>query len=734
MNNDVQVEAGAVLVIEEDGGKKELTSPVRNLEVGENVAVYVGSGTVVDELYAGIDYGTAGGIVHVYEDAVMSGVWLQGGAEYHDYGGIYRDGTGPEGGWGGYGGAILATSSTISLDGAEFSENEVYSLSWAPCGGAVETYGGSLSVKNCTFQNNVAGIIEDGDSGAGGALCVIAADTETRITDSVFSGNSAYYGGAVQQNGGTMTIDGAEFTGNTAARGGAVQIHSGGGSARAVIRNTVFSGNSASLWGGAIEVIANSTLTVSGITLKTETDTVQNFGRLIVCGKNVINAEVISTGTVIFDMTESAEGDPLVTALGKFSGGIYELLFRQEKSAGIYTLAADAAGVSGLLTLTVGEEQIGRFLVSGGTVAGNAVFCSGGVQYALVSGKDGSLSVSAAPGTGSDFILFADDTGIVSMGYSDDSGSKKLTLSRNGNTAGFTMLSRAVKTYGLDGSWLCDSGNGTVNGKFSAADAPAKFAAETDGAADIFFARAFRKWDHGYQARNTNTDETVFIAGKNRFDDVFSGAEDANVLMLTDDAAGDVLFLDDVFSAGGENARLAFLDEIRAGGGDDVIDLTSTRYSAELDGLTVRGGNGNDILWGAGCSQILFGDAGNDTVCGGASGDIICGGSGSDRLSGGGDDVFCFGRDWGTDTLTQIDGGTTTLVFEEGMEVAWNDAGDALICGKNSIVFSSVHNHTIKVLIGGEYADYDRLASLGCFRDSHSTVFNESPDGVLAVL
>ncbi len=733
MSNNVEVETGAVLVIAKDGSREELTSPVKNLKVTEGMTVYVGSGATVKELYAGIDYGTAGGVVHVYENAAVSGVWLQGGAEYYDHGGIYKDGSGPEGGWGGYGGAILSTSSSIILDGGEFSGNEVDSLSWSSCGGAVETYGGSLSVKNCRFEKNRAGVIENEDAGAGGALCVIVADTETLISDSVFSANSAYYGGAIQQNGGTMTINGAEFTGNTAARGGALQIHSGSGVAYARISNTVFHGNNASLWGGAIEIIANSQVTVSGITLKTATDTIQNFGNLIVSGKNLINAEVISTGSVVFDMTEHSAEYALIDNLGKFSGGRYELRLGSVIESGSYTLASNAAGFSGLLTLTVGNAQVGRFLIDDGAVAGNTFFRSGGMEYTLLkSGSALTVKVAASAAVQDSLTV---ESGIIRLSFADDGGAKNLTLSRNGAVAGFAMLSRSAQVYGWNGDWTCSTGDLSAGGSAATPESPVKFTAETDGIADIFFARAFGKWGFGYIARNTNTDETVFITGKNRFEDAFAGAKDANVLMLTDDAGGDVLFLDDIYSANGEAVRLGKLNEIRSGSGNDVIDLTSTRYTADLEDLVARGGEGDDVLWGSQCSQTLIGDAGNDIVSGGSGSDIICGGSGNDRLSGGGgDDIFCFGKDWGTDTLDQIAGGTVTLVFESGMEVAWNSTGDAVVCGGNTITFSSVYDYKISVFTGSEYLDYDRLAAQGCFADSHKSVFSESPDGVLAVL
>ena len=47
------------------------------------------------------------------------------------------------------------------------------------------------------------------------------------------------------------------------------------------------------------------------------------------------------------------------------------------------------------------------------------------------------------------------------------------------------------------------------------------------------------------------------MQGKNKITDIFAGSTDANVLVLTDDANGDALFLDDIFSASPVSVRQA---------------------------------------------------------------------------------------------------------------------------------------------------------------------------------
>ena len=155
---------------------------------------------------------------------------------------------------------------------------------------------------------------------------------------------------------------------------------------------------------------------------------------------------------------------------------------------------------------------------------------------------------------------------------------------------------------------------------------------------------------------------------------------------MTDDANGDALFLDDIFSAFGNEARLTQIDEIRAGNGNDIIDLTSQRYDFAGDAIKIYGGLGNDIIWANKQKSVIFGDAGNDRIIGGNGNDIISGGSGHDRLhGGGGKDIFCFGGNWGCDEVEQLSDGEITLVIENGSLENWDAEKRLYTSGSNSI-------------------------------------------------
>ena len=173
---------------------------------------------------------------------------------------------------------------------------------------------------------------------------------------------------------------------------------------------------------------------------------------------------------------------------------------------------------------------------------------------------------------------------------------------------------------------------------------------DNDGDTDLFFAAANGIWKKGYAAQHQGSDtwegtgEQLLLAGKNKLADIFEGSADANILVLTDDANGDALFVDDIYTALGGQARFSRIDGIRAGAGDDIVDMTSERYAYTGAEITIYGGSGNDTIWGGAESNILFGDAGSDRLVGGSGDDVIAGGSGNDSMhGGGGSDIFCFG-------------------------------------------------------------------------------------------
>ncbi|MBR2720830.1 MAG: hypothetical protein IKB74_05780, partial [Lentisphaeria bacterium] len=325
------------------------------------------------------------------------------------------------------------------------------------------------------------------------------------------------------------------------------------------------------------------------------------------------------------------------------------------------------------------------------------------------------------------------ETLTVSPGNSDDNVSLKITL----------QSEDSVRFYNYSGqSYTVDdnSGKNTLNAGLTT-DLSKLVAAESDGAADVFFIRSSGLWGSFFSAVHSDLDlDPVALTGKNRITDIFVGAEDANILFLTDDSNGDALFGDDIYSdsykANGSPSwasgamRLKNLDEICAGAGDDVVDLSSNSFEYIGDsGLVIRGGDGNDVIWGADKSSTLFGDAGNDLIAGGSGNDLIVGGSGDDELiGGGGDDRFCFAGDWGSDVVSQSDG-TIELVIDGGDDQYWNAETRIYSDGNNKIeVFGDcqvtcVYEFDAAITAAGVSAS-----------DSSGSIYDEDGKGFIAVL
>ena len=255
------------------------------------------------------------------------------------------------------------------------------------------------------------------------------------------------------------------------------------------------------------------------------------------------------------------------------------------------------------------------------------------------------------------------------------------------------------------------------------ASGPAAVSGVENGMAEAMFARGSSVWGGQYVARHvgggwSGARPEVALAGRNVLGDIFIGSDDATLLLLTDDANGDAVFLEDVCSAFpdgvGVRARVAKIDELRAGAGDDVVDLTSSRFSHVGGGMTVRGGLGDDVIWAAGGNNMLFGDAGDDWIVGSAGNDIIVGGIGDDRLhGGGGGDLFCFCADWGRDTVEQFASGSVTLWFEEGDESKWDRSSLTYADGDNSVTVTGVASVTL--LFGGADGRHASLLAAGAF-------------------
>jgi hypothetical protein len=206
---------------------------------------------------------------------------------------------------------------------------------------------------------------------------------------------------------------------------------------------------------------------------------------------------------------------------------------------------------------------------------------------------------------------------------------------------------------------------------------------------------------------NALTGDYVLLSGRNRSFDIFNGGPGTDVILGTPGA--DALFLDDSFSLPGTVVpRIANVEIVRMGDGDDVVDLTSNLFS--VGDIVLEGGNGNDVLWSSVGLDLLQGGAGNDRIDGGKGNDVEQGGEGSDSF----DDRF--GRNAmdggaGADVLSDGDNasfltggrGNDMLQLGRGADVVAFNKGD----GQDTVSSTreAVGNDTLSLGGGIRYAD-----------------------------
>lgn len=308
------------------------------------------------------------------------------------------------------------------------------------------------------------------------------------------------------------------------------------------------------------------------------------------------------------------------------------------------------------------------------------------------------------------------------------------TLELNTNTLQNTAL---VKTFGNQASLFMKnsmeaSWNESINVTVTTSGDAAEFKAIKDNITDVFLATSTGPWKAGFSACNTHTGELMPLAGLNRYEDIFIGACDDAILLLSD--MDDAIFGDDIYTnspAETNTSRLTNLTEIRAGAGNDVIDMTSIRLDIYNADIVLYGGDGNDTLWAPDQGAKLFGDNGNDHIAGGAGNDILVGGAGDDILNGvGGQDIYAFCKNWGHDCVLLDGNSDFRLWFDDDIQLSMEHTDNSAIItdGTNSVTiitddFESIEN---KILVGNADGqefnnwNYEVLKSIGAFQLSSS--------------
>ncbi len=330
----------------------------------------------------------------------------------------------------------------------------------------------------------------------------------------------------------------------------------------------------------------------------------------------------------------------------------------------------DAAIIGGVDTGTVTEDTTAILEATGTLTIADADTEESGFPPQTISGTFGTLTIDAdgnwtyaadnSQGViqdlgGGDFLT--DTIQITSI----DGTTHDITMTIQGSDSGLTITGTAGNDYlmGSDENDTFTTGTGADH-------------VEAGAGNDTIFAQADGTWP-GYAARNTNTGEKVTLKGKNSFHDTYDGGDGYDTLHLTD--GSDALFLDNSFSPfedGVKKARLADIEEIDAGAGDDIVDLTSYKYF--LDDISVHGGDGNDTIWTSSGDDTIHGDSGNDSIYAAHGDDTVYGGDGVDVIYGAeGNDILQGGE------------GADSLYGQSGNDTLWFDAADKVIDGGDGI-------------------------------------------------
>ncbi|MEL6345369.1 MAG: putative metal-binding motif-containing protein [Myxococcota bacterium] len=196
-------------------------------------------------------------------------------------------GTNPDGDYGGLGGGIFASLSTITLNSSTTLDGNS-----APFGGGIFMFTTNLSGGN--FTNNIAG--------AGGAIYADAANDglggigSLTIEDATFESNEGGFGGGLRLVDGNITVEDVDLISNTAASDGAGVYATGG---TFDFTTVTFDANEATLNGGAM-YIDEGTGGATTVTLNTceafDNVAAEDGAGLYLTGGSVVN---VSSSTVI---------------------------------------------------------------------------------------------------------------------------------------------------------------------------------------------------------------------------------------------------------------------------------------------------------------------------------------------------------------------------------------------------------------------------------------------------
>ncbi len=333
----------------------------------------------------------------------------------------------------------------------------------------------------------------------------------------------------------------------------------------------------------------------------------------------------------------------------------------------------DIVGGSGDDTITVGN-------LDGTTITNNSITFSGGAGNDTLNGAYASKRLVASGGEGDDTLITGSADDVLDGGGGND------TLSGG---AGNDILGGGA---GADTVQFTNAASGVV------VDMVGGTASDGEGGSDLLYSiesAVGSNYDDSFimgGGTGGSLDggggyDTLTVSGNATGDNAFLVAESAGHVLVT--TSGFTTFTLDV--VGTENLI------IDAGGGNDSVtigDLSATEIDA--DGVTLLGGDGNDVLLGSVGNEVLDGGANNDLLDGGDGFDTVAfsGATSGVNVSlasnavfadgqGGTDNIYNIETVVGTDYVDQIvgDANANTLFGGAGGDTLFGNSGDDILRG-----------------------------------------------------
>ncbi|MBR4864791.1 MAG: hypothetical protein IKU07_09465, partial [Oscillospiraceae bacterium] len=214
-----------------------------------------------------------------------------------------------EGGYGRYGGALCIRAGTTNISGCTFKDNKAIN------GGAVYVSGGTVNITDTAFENTCAASFADNNFG--GALDIEGGSVTVKNAE--FTGNTANYGGAIHigtsksDDGkktyyGYLKLEDSTITGATASgRGGGIHVFNAKSSATTLeMINTDITGCSAP-YGGGVACFGTSKTIITGGTISNCTATQKGGGLSVQNSGYSVDTNVVTVTDTVFDGSTASE-------------------------------------------------------------------------------------------------------------------------------------------------------------------------------------------------------------------------------------------------------------------------------------------------------------------------------------------------------------------------------------------------------------------------------------------